>query len=40
MEFVVTVEPEIIDVLGADKDAATKLKLKAAAQEVLTNLLE
>ncbi len=44
MEFTVTIEPEIIDVLGADKvsaflnDAATKLKLKAAAQETLADL--
>ncbi|GAB2566351.1 hypothetical protein [Spirosoma areae] len=44
MEFMVTVEPEVIDVLGADKvsaflkDAATKLKLKAAAQETLADL--
>ena len=44
MEFTVTVEPEIISVLGVDKvsaflnDAAIKLKLKAAAQETLANL--
>jgi hypothetical protein len=44
MEFMITVEPEVIDVLGAEKvsaflqDAATKLKLKAAAQEALADL--
>jgi len=44
MEFTVTVDAKVIDVLGADKvnaflqDAATKLKLKAAAQEALADL--
>ena len=44
MEFTVTIEPEVIDVLGADKvstylnDAATRLRLKAAAQEALADL--
>jgi hypothetical protein len=44
MEFMVTVDYEVIDVLGADKvnaflqDAATRLKLKAAAQEALADL--
>ncbi|SOD78114.1 hypothetical protein [Spirosoma fluviale] len=44
MEFTVTVDPEVIDVLGADQvsaflnDAATKLKLKVAAQEALADI--
>lgn len=44
MEFLITVEPAVIDVLGADKvsaflqDVTTKLKLKAAAQEALADL--
>lgn len=44
MEFTVTVESEVVDVLGADtvnlflQDAATRLKLKAAAQEALADL--
>lgn len=44
MEFMITVEPEVVDVLGVDKvsaflkDAATKLKLKAASQEALADL--
>lgn len=44
MEFAITVEPAVVDVLGADKvgaflrDAATRLKLKAAAQETLSDL--
>ena len=44
MEFTVSIEPEVIDVLGVDKvgaflrDAATRLKLKAAAQEALADL--
>ena len=44
MEFTLTIEPEVINVLGADKvsaflqDAAAKLKLKAAAQEALADL--
>jgi hypothetical protein len=43
MEFTVTIEPEVIDILGTDKvsaflrDAADRLKLKAAAQEALTD---
>ena len=44
MEFTITIEPAVIEVLGADKvgaflqDAATRLKLKAAAQEALADL--
>lgn len=44
MEFTVTIEPAVIDVLGADKvsaflqDAATRLRLKAATQEALADL--
>lgn len=44
MEFTVTIEPEVIDILGADKvnaflqDAADRLKLKAAAREALADL--
>lgn len=44
MEFTVTIESEVVNVLGADKvdaflrDAATRLKLKAAAQEALADL--
>ena len=44
MEFIVTVDSKIIDVLGVDKvnaflqDAATNLKLKVAAQEALADL--
>lgn len=44
MEFTVTIEPEVIEVLGTDKvtaflqDAVTRLKLKAAAQEALADL--
>ncbi|ADB36385.1 hypothetical protein [Spirosoma linguale] len=44
MEFTVTVDPEVIDVLGADQvsaflnDAATKLKLKVAAKEALADI--
>lgn len=46
MEFTVTIEPEVVDVLGADKvgaflqNAATQLRLKAAAQEALTDLAD
>ena len=44
MEFTITIEPDVIDALGVDqvsaflKDAASKLKLKAAAQESLGDL--
>ena len=44
MEFTITVEPEIVDALGADsvsaflQDAATRLKRKAAVQEALADL--
>ncbi len=44
MEFTVTIEPEVIDALGAEevsaflKDAATRLRLKVAAKEALADL--
>lgn len=44
MEFMITIEPAVIDVLGVDKvnaflqDAAIRLKLKAAAQEALADI--
>ncbi|RZM14981.1 MAG: hypothetical protein EOO88_43860 [Pedobacter sp.] len=44
MEFTVTIDPEVIDILGADKvnaflqDAATSLRIKAAAQESLADI--
>ena len=44
MEFTLTIEPEVVDTLGADKvnaflqDAVARLNVKAAAQEALAYL--